>query len=117
MKIHKGYTFRIYPTEEQRILIHKTLGCCRYVWNWALGNQKKKDVYWYIAEEMMQNGQLPENRWKSDFFQESNEQKELTKSKKELGWLKEALNYLLILYKDIKFYKIIKIPFLQKGSA
>ncbi|WP_246040320.1 helix-turn-helix domain-containing protein [Ectobacillus funiculus] len=45
MNIHKGYKFRIYPTEEQRILIHKTLGCCRYIWNLALGAQKKKDAY------------------------------------------------------------------------
>jgi putative transposase len=90
MKIHKGYTCRIYPTEKQRILIHKTLGCCRYVWNWALRSQKKKDAYWYITEDMVQNGQLTENRWKSDYFQASNEQKELTKLKKELSWLKEA---------------------------
>lgn len=38
----------------------------------------------------MQNGQLSENRWKSDFFQASNKQKELTQLKKELLWLKEA---------------------------
>ena len=90
MKIHKGYKFRIYPTEAQRILIHKTLGCCRYIWNLALGSQKKKDAYWYITEEMVQNGQLPENRWKSDFFNAAKEQKELTELKKQLDWLKEA---------------------------
>ena len=38
--------------------IHKTLGCCRYVWNWALESQKKKDACWYITEEMVQNGKL-----------------------------------------------------------
>ncbi|MFP3126749.1 IS200/IS605 family element RNA-guided endonuclease TnpB [Ectobacillus funiculus] len=90
MNIHKGYKFRIYPTEEQRILIHKTLGCCRYIWNLALGAQKKKDAYWYITEEMVQNGQLLENRWKSDFFNTAKEQKELTEPKKQLDWLKEA---------------------------
>jgi len=29
--------FELFPTEEQKILIHKHNGCCRYVWNWALG--------------------------------------------------------------------------------
>jgi putative transposase len=82
MKIHKGYKFRLYPTEEQRMLIHKTLGCCRYIWNLALGAQKKQDTYWYITEEMVQNGQLPENRWKSDSFHAAKEQKELTELKK-----------------------------------
>lgn len=90
MKIHKGYKFRIYPTEEQRILIHKTLGCCRYIWNLALGGQKKRDAYWYVTEEMVQNGQLPENRWKSDFFNASKEQEELTELKKHVEWLHEV---------------------------
>lgn len=90
MKIHKGYKFRIHPNEEQRILIHKTLGCCRYIWNLTLGFQKKKDAYWYIIEEMVQNGQLLENQWKSDFFNASKEQKELTELKKKIEWLKEV---------------------------
>ncbi len=90
MKIHKGYKFRIYPTKEQRMSIHKTLGCCRYIWNLALGAQKKQDAYSYITEEMVQNGQLPENRWEWDFFNAEKEQKELTELKKQLDWLKEA---------------------------
>ena len=65
---HKGYKFRLYPTPGQATLINKTIGSCRYVFNWALGRQNKKDVYWYITEEMVQNGQLSENDWKSDFF-------------------------------------------------
>lgn len=30
------YKYRIYPTDEQKVLIAKTLGCCRFVYNWAL---------------------------------------------------------------------------------
>lgn len=30
---HKGYKFRIYPTKEQEVLILKTLGCARFVFN------------------------------------------------------------------------------------
>ena len=33
------YNFRIYPTRSQRILIDKTLGCARLVWNLALAKQ------------------------------------------------------------------------------
>ena len=35
---HKGYKFRLYPTTKQTTLINKTIGSCRYVFNWALGN-------------------------------------------------------------------------------
>ena len=29
----KAYKFRIYPTKEQEVLLAKTFGCCRFVWN------------------------------------------------------------------------------------
>lgn len=32
----RAYKYRIYPTDEQKVLIAKTLGCCRFVYNWAL---------------------------------------------------------------------------------
>lgn len=35
------YSFRIYPTEEQKILIAKTFGCCRFVYNYFLDNFNK----------------------------------------------------------------------------
>ncbi|MGF7535691.1 RNA-guided endonuclease TnpB family protein [Bacillus mexicanus] len=30
---HRAYKFRIYPTKEQQILIHKTFGSCRFLFN------------------------------------------------------------------------------------
>src|SRR5699024_12788169 len=33
MKIHKAYKFRLYPNKEQAILINKTIGCSRFVYN------------------------------------------------------------------------------------
>ena len=36
MKIHKAYQFRLYPTKEQIVLIHKTFGCTRFVYNYCL---------------------------------------------------------------------------------
>lgn len=36
MKIHKAYKFRLYPNKEQAILINKTIGCSRFVYNYFL---------------------------------------------------------------------------------
>ena len=33
---HMAYKFRIYPTKEQEILIAKTIGCSRFVFNYFL---------------------------------------------------------------------------------
>lgn len=32
----RAYKYRIYPTNEQKVLFAKTFGCCRFVHNWAL---------------------------------------------------------------------------------
>lgn len=39
----KSYKFRIYPTPEQQLLINKTFGCCRFVYNKYLA--KRKEAY------------------------------------------------------------------------
>lgn len=39
--VQKGIRVRLYPTEEQEILINKTIGCCRFVYNQALENCKQ----------------------------------------------------------------------------
>ena len=36
MFLHKAYKFRIYPNKEQSILISKTIGCARFVYNYFL---------------------------------------------------------------------------------
>lgn len=41
MKVHKGYKFRLEPTEEQKVKINKTLGCCRFVYNSMLDRRIK----------------------------------------------------------------------------
>lgn len=33
MNIHKAYKFRLYPNKEQAILINKTIGCSRFIYN------------------------------------------------------------------------------------
>ena len=45
----KGYRIRIYPNKEQKILIEKHMGCCRFIWNYMLNlqneNYKKGNKY------------------------------------------------------------------------
>ena len=43
--IYKSYKFRIYPNKEQQILIQKTIGSNRFVYNTLLSI--KKDMYKY----------------------------------------------------------------------
>ena len=40
MEIYKAYKFRLYPTYDQKILINKTLGCKRFVYNHYLNYLK-----------------------------------------------------------------------------
>ena len=60
----KAFKFRIYPTKKQAELINKTIGGCRFVFNYSLATQKTKDNYWNIVEEMVQQGYFQENNWK-----------------------------------------------------
>lgn len=39
--MYKSYKYRIYPSEEQEILIQKTFGCCRFVYNQTLVHRKE----------------------------------------------------------------------------
>ena len=39
--VQKGIRVRLYPTEEQEVLIDKTIGCCRFVHNQTLENCKQ----------------------------------------------------------------------------
>lgn len=36
MKVHKAYKFRLYPNREQEVLMNKTFGCARFVFNQLL---------------------------------------------------------------------------------
>ena len=42
MKKNKAFRFRIYPTSEQKVLLGKTFGCCRHVFNYFLNLSTKK---------------------------------------------------------------------------
>ena len=90
MLVNKAFKFRIYPNKKQIELINKTIGCSRFVYNFFLGKQKEKDAYWYIVEEMRQNGQLQANNWKGKFFNKYETVKSLPELKKNYSFLKEV---------------------------
>ena len=70
-------------------MIRKSIGCVRFVFNYALAEQRKEENYWRITEELVQNGALPKNNWKGDFFKDSKAQADLKELKKNYPWLKE----------------------------
>ncbi|WP_240377281.1 IS200/IS605 family element RNA-guided endonuclease TnpB [Bacillus piscicola] len=70
--VNKAYKFRIYPNKEQEILISKTIGCSRFVFNHFLS--KWNDTYKKTGKGLTYNTCSSQ----------------LTKLKKELGWLKEV---------------------------
>ena len=46
MKQSKSYKFRIYPNAKQKILLSKSFGCSRFMWNYLVEcfNKKEKEV-------------------------------------------------------------------------
>ena len=74
----KGYKYRIYPNEEQEILINKTFGCCRFVYNQLLA--KKIELY---KDEQKSISKTDCNNYCN---------REL---KKEYSWLKEVDKFAL----------------------
>jgi putative transposase len=90
MLVNKAYKFRIYPNNKQIELINKTIGCSRFVFNFFLSKQMENDAYWYIVEEMRQNGQLPANNWKGKFLNKYETVKSLPELKKHYTFLKEV---------------------------
>ena len=88
--VNKAYKFRIYPNKKQTELINKTIGCSRFVFNFFLGKQKDKDAYWYICEEMVQNGQLLANNWKGEYLNKHKTVKSVKELKKQYPFLKEV---------------------------
>jgi putative transposase len=71
-QMHKAFQFRIYPTKKQATLIHKSMGCNRFVFNHFL--QKWKETY----EQTGKGLTYPTCA------------KLLTELKKEWTWLKEV---------------------------
>ena len=44
--MYKAYKFRLYPNDTQKLLINKTFGCARYVYNYYLDKMQKEGYTW-----------------------------------------------------------------------
>ena len=86
----KAFKFRCFPNQAQQTLIRKTFGCSRLIFNQLLAEQKEKERYWTIVNEMVQSGQLPQNNWISGFFNKVKNINKLPQMKKEFSFLKEV---------------------------
>lgn len=90
MIFKKAYKFRLYPTHEQKELINKTIGCSRFVANFAMSQQNKHEELWYITNELVQQGVLRENNFKTQCFNKVQSIKDIAQLKKNYIWLKEV---------------------------
>lgn len=90
MLVNKAYKFRIFPNKMQIELFNKTIGCSRFVFNFFLGKQKNKDAYWYMVDEMVQNGQLQANNWKGKCLNKHETVKAIPELKRQYSFLKEV---------------------------
>ena len=86
----KAFKYRIFPTAEQKEKILLNINCSKYVFNFFLATQKRKDEMWYIVEEMVQQGYFEENNWKGKCFNVFESKNALTELKKNHNWLKKA---------------------------
>ncbi len=70
---HRAYKFRIYPTSEQESVLRQTLGCCRFVYNWALAQkreawvtQKKSVSHNAVSRALTEMKKTEERKWLND---------------------------------------------------
>jgi putative transposase len=70
---HRGYKYRIYPTACQEGILRKTIGSCRFVYNWALAQRReawvtsKKSVsYSATSKGLTELKESPEKVWLND---------------------------------------------------
>ena len=72
---HRAYRYRFYPTPEQEALLLRTLGCTRFIYNWALalrtdqykkfkaGEAAKKPTFKWTSSELTKLKKVPEYDW------------------------------------------------------
>jgi len=69
----KAYKFRLNPTAEQKTSINNQIGCCRFVYNWALEQkiksyeQEGKSISRYDLNKM-----IPDLKKEHEWLKEAN---------------------------------------------
>lgn len=77
VKMLRAYKYRIYPTDEQKVLFAKTFGCCRFVYNWALNlkitayQERKETLGNVYLTNLMKSELKAEYEWLSDVNSQS----------------------------------------------
>ena len=73
----QAYKYRIYPTDEQKVLFAKTFGCCRFVYNWALNmkitayNKRKETLGNVYLTNLMKKELKAEHEWLTEVNSQS----------------------------------------------
>lgn len=66
--MYKSYKFRMYPDDNQKILIHKTFGCVRFIYNYFLnkcnlnGYMKSFDMCKEVKQSLTKRNHLLKQR-------------------------------------------------------
>src|SRR6266446_5851251 len=50
MEQKRAYKYRMYPTDEQKQMLARTFGCCRFIYNWAL--RQKTDAFYHEHQRL-----------------------------------------------------------------
>ena len=65
----RAYKYRIYPTDEQKVLFAKTFGCVRVVYNWGLEfktnlyKERKESISLFALQNRMKSELKAEKEW------------------------------------------------------
>ena len=99
------YNYCLYPTENQKVLLDKHFGCCRFVYNYYLNKQK---------ERYLNNKEDIEIKRVKGFLNYYNNAKDLTELKKEKDWLFEISAHSLQI--ELKYLESAYRSFFQKRA-
>lgn len=73
----RAYKYRIYPTDEQKVLFANTFGCCRFVYNWALNmkitayKERKETLGNVYLTNLMKKELKAEHEWLTEVNSQS----------------------------------------------
>ena len=73
----RAYKYRLYPTDDQKVLFSKSFGCCCYVYNWDLNikievyNIKKETISNVYLTNLMKSKLKRDNKWLTEVNSQS----------------------------------------------